>query len=60
VHSTEALENLCTLLGKPAAPLFVPHPRIAEAAARMGLEKSIVAGPGDTEMLDRLVAYFSA
>ena len=67
VHSTEALENLCELVGKPSCaaallgvPLFVPHPRIAEAAARMGLEKAIVAGPGDGEMLERLVAYFSA
>ena len=59
VNSTEALENLCAMLGDPTAPLFVPHPRVAEAASRMGL-RALVAGPGDSEMLDRLVAYFSA
>jgi uroporphyrinogen-III synthase len=59
VNSTEALENLCEMLGKPTAPLFVPHPRVAEAATRMGLQ-ALVAGPGDSEMLERLVAYFSA
>jgi uroporphyrinogen-III synthase len=59
VNSAEALENLCAMLGKPAATLFVPHPRVAEAASRMGLQ-AVVAGPGDGEMLERLVAYFSA
>jgi uroporphyrinogen-III synthase len=65
VNSAEALANLWAILGEPAAeaarrtPLFVPHPRVAEAALRRGLREVIVAGAGDAEMRDRLVAYFA-
>lgn len=37
----------------------VPHPRVAEAAARLGVREAIAAGPGDAEALAALVAYFS-
>lgn len=64
VSSSEGLSNLARLLGDAgtarlrATPLFVPHPRVAEAARRAGVHEVLVAGPGDEEMLARLVAYF--
>jgi uroporphyrinogen-III synthase len=60
VFSREALDNLAALVGEARlrqAVLFVSHPRIAEHAARRGLE-AILAGAGDDAMLERLVAYF--
>jgi uroporphyrinogen-III synthase len=64
VSSSEGLSNLERLLGEAGAarlratPLFVPHPRVAEAARRAGVREVLIAGPGDEEMLARLVAYF--
>ena len=64
VSSGEGLANLLAMLGAGASQrlagtaLFVPHPRIAEQAARQGLKPAIVAGPGDAEMAAALVAYF--
>ena len=64
VSSVEGLANLFDMLGKlgqqwlRTTPLFVPHPRVAEAAARLGVGKVIVGGPGDAEALQALVAYF--
>lgn len=64
VSSSEGLANLFEMLGKlgqqwlQKTPLFVPHPRVADEARRLGVRKAIVAGPGDAEMLERLVAYF--
>jgi uroporphyrinogen-III synthase len=62
--SAEGLANLVAML-EPAArekllrlPLFVPHRRVAEAAARHGVREAIVAGPGDAETIAGLVAYF--
>ena len=40
-------------------PLFVPHRRVAQQAESAGLRKVLIAGPGDDEMIERLVAYFS-
>jgi uroporphyrinogen-III synthase len=66
VNSAAALENLCALIGEAAVraaratPLFVPHPRVAQAAADLGFARIVVAGPSDDEMRDRLVAYFAA
>lgn len=63
--SAEALANLLAMLGEPAArlvadtPLFVPHPRVAQEARRLGATRVVVAGPGDGEMLAALVAYFA-
>ena len=39
-------------------PLFVPHPRVAAEARRLGLGEANVGGASDEEMLERLVAYF--
>jgi len=64
VSSAEGLENLFEMLGAPGrehlkkTPLFVPHPRIAAEAKRLGLGEARVGGASDQEMLERLVAYF--
>jgi len=39
-------------------PLFVPHERVARIAREMGFTAVEVAGPGDAQMLARLLAYF--
>lgn len=65
VNSAESLANLLAMLGEPGArrvtdtPLFVPHPRVAEDARRLGIARVVLAGPGDGEMLAALVAYFA-
>lgn len=64
VSSAEGLANLDALLGAPGkdllttTPVFVPHPRVAEAARLLGVAKAVVAGPADNDMLRALVAYF--
>jgi len=64
VSSAEGLENLFEMLGTVGrehlkkTPLFVPHPRIAAEAKRLGLGEASVSGASDQEMLERLVAYF--
>ena len=60
-NSGEALDNLAALLGAErlrAAAVFVPHARVAARAAELGLPRTLVAGPGDAELLAGLVAYF--
>lgn len=65
VSSSEALENLFVLLGEDGGrrlretPLFVPHPRVAERAARAGVRQVLVAGASDDQMIERLVAFFT-
>ena len=62
-NSTEALETVVARLGVErlrALPLFVPHARVAERARALGLAQAVVAGPGDTQVLAALVAYFGA
>jgi len=65
VSSAEGLANLVGMLDEPGrerlakTPLFVPHRRVAEAAQRLGVHEAIVAGPGDGDVVERLVAYFS-
>ena len=65
VSSAEGLANLLEMLGGEASQrltgtaLFVPHRRVAEDAARRGLGRALVAGPGDAEVSAALVAYFS-
>jgi len=61
VSSAEALDNLiamgaAALVGTIA--LFVPHERIARHARSRGAREVLLAGPGDEQMLERLVAYF--
>lgn len=63
VGSGEALTNLAALLGRERlehAPVFVSHLRVAAQAADLGLQRPVLAGPGDAEMLAALVAYFGA
>ena len=60
-NSSETLENLVALLGHARlrdTPLFVPHERVARRAREMGFAAVEVAGPGDAQMLARLLAYF--
>jgi len=65
VNSAEALSNLLAVVGEAgasrvrSAPLFVPHPRVGDEAQRQGIARVVVAGPGDSEMLQALVAYFA-
>lgn len=62
--SSAGLSFLHAALGTEGAhyleetPLFVSHPRIAEQARRLRAAKIVVAGPGDGEMVNALVAYF--
>ncbi len=64
VSSRDGLANVLELLGAEGqrrlaqTALFVPHPRVAEEAARRGLHRTIVAGPDDAQMAAALVAYF--
>jgi uroporphyrinogen-III synthase len=64
VSSAEGLANFLQMLGAEEAgrmramPVFVPHARVAQEAARQGLARVIVAGPRDAEMLAALAACF--
>ena len=61
VSSSQGLANLCDVLGEGflrSRPLFVPHPRVADAARALSLQDVVLAGPSDAEMLHALVAYF--
>lgn len=66
VSSAEGLANLVDLLGGNAverlrrSTLFVSHARVAQAAARLGLDNVRVGGPGDEEMAAAMVAYFTS
>jgi uroporphyrinogen-III synthase len=66
VTSGEGLRNLWDMLDAKgraslaATPLFVPHPRIAEAARELELTHVVVTGAGDDATARSLCAYFSA
>ena len=66
VTASEGLRNLCAMVDGPGrqalaqTPLFVPHARIAEAAASVGLTRVIVTPPGDEGLLAGLIAHFSS
>lgn len=70
ISSSAGLRNFLELLqgaGGDAAtaslrgtPLFAGHERVAAEARRLGVQEVLVAGTGDEEMRDRLVAYFEA
>lgn len=63
--SAEALRNLLEATGGDgsamvlATPVFVPHPRVAEAARQMGFARAIVAIGGDRAMAEGLAAFFA-
>jgi uroporphyrinogen-III synthase len=65
VTSAEGLTNFVDMLGPAgkdylcATPVFVPHPRVAEAAARLGLREVIVAGSGDEQTVASMAAFFA-
>ena len=64
VSSAEGLDNLIVMIGAEGqaklavTPLFVPHPRVASHAKSRLQAEVVVAGPGDDELVERLVAYF--
>jgi uroporphyrinogen-III synthase len=64
VTSSEGLRNFAEMVGPTGrewllgTPLFVPHPRIAEAAHGLKVRKVIVTGPGDEGLLTGLAHYF--
>ena len=63
--SGEALRNLLDMTGAAdrnlalATPVFVPHPRVAEAARAMGFTQAIVAIGGDNAIAKGLTAFFA-
>jgi uroporphyrinogen-III synthase len=63
ISSSEGFDNLAALLGNDApallggTPAFVPHARVA-SHVRSRVRDAIIAGPGDDQLVERLVAYF--
>jgi len=66
VTSSEALRNMFELVGAPArprlktTPLFVPHPRIEQAAHALGVATVVLTGQGDEGMLQGMAQWFAA
>lgn len=68
ITSVEGLENLFAMLGDsgtsgPAllrtTPVFVPHPRVGEAARSRNVGRVIVTAAGDEALVEALVAFFA-
>jgi len=65
VTSAEGLANLFDMLGPTgrgylsAAPVFVPHARIAAAAGELGVREVIVTGRGDERTVAGMAAFFA-
>jgi uroporphyrinogen-III synthase len=63
--SGETLSNLWDLVGERGralllnTPLFVPHARIAEAAARLGITDVAITDAGDEGLVRGLSAWFA-
>ena len=63
--SAEGLENFVAMIGEEGAsllrviPVFVPHPRIAEAARKRGLQRRIVVDAGDEALVKGIAAFFA-
>lgn len=63
LSSSEGLRNLLALTDTEALgrlrrlPIFVPHQRIAEVAAELGLSNVVLTGPADTGILESLCSY---
>jgi len=63
--SSEGLRNLFEMVGSlgqtwlRTTPLLVPHQRIAEAAAGLGLISVVTTEPGDDGLLAGLIAHFA-
>ena len=65
ITSAEGLSNFFEVLGPAgreylcATPVFVPHPRIASAAGRLGIRQVIVTGRGDDRGVAEMAAFFA-
>ena len=63
ISSSEGLRNLLALLDTDAfehlrrLPLFVPHQRIAQVAAELGLSRVVLSAPADAGIVESLCAY---
>ena len=63
ISSSEGLRNLLALLDTDAfehlrrLPLFVPHQRIAQVAAELGLQRVVLSAPADAGIIERLCSY---
>jgi uroporphyrinogen-III synthase len=63
ISSSEGLRNLAGLLDAGGrehlsrTPVFVPHQRIAEVAAELGLQQIILTGPADAGIIAGLREY---
>ena len=63
--SAEIVENLYAMSGDAGSPwlrgtpMFVPHPRVATAAHRLGTRQVMVAGAGDEALASALETWFS-
>lgn len=63
ISSSEGLRNLMNLLNANdrerlrKLPLFVPHQRIAEVAAELGLQRIILTRPADAGIIEALCAH---
>ena len=66
VTSREGLHNLFDLVGKVGqswlkkTPLFVPHPRIEQAARELGLASVVLTAQGDDGLVEGLAQWFGA
>jgi uroporphyrinogen-III synthase len=63
--SSEGLRNLYDLVGKPGqswlkkTPLFVPHPRIEQAARELGIATVVLTAQGDEGLVQGLEQWFA-
>jgi len=63
VSSSEGLRNLWALLDTENAarlcdvPVFVPHQRIAEVAAKLGLQRIVLTAPADAGIIEGLCNF---
>lgn len=64
--SSEGADNLAVLLGERTQPflarlpVFVPHERIGERAARLGASQVVRTAAGDEALIEALVGFFAA
>jgi uroporphyrinogen-III synthase len=68
ITSSEGMENLFAMLADTgmsgpallrATPVFVPHPRVGDAARSRGIERVIVTAAGDQALAEALAAFFA-
>ena len=65
ITSAEGLANFFGMLGPSgreylrATPVFVPHPRIAMAAQKLGVREIVVTGHGDDHTVAEMAVFFA-